>query len=237
MKRLFLISILFSLFVLSCDKEPEPEPEVIRAYCYLYHFIPGTGSVIWEVDEYEVPEEQSYGQLFPGSVILESATDEMLFAVKHPGTREVLVSQLFSLEQDKFYNVIVSGSEDDPSLLIVEIDTNQPAAGKVKFQIFHAIPDQGPVDLYMGDTTMDKRVLTAVEYQDLTDPFEVTDFDARALIVATAHSDEFDQDSLLIRSEYNDQLISGASYLTVLAHDTWNTDSKLVYWLYNLPLN
>jgi hypothetical protein len=195
------------------------------------------GSVIWEVDEYEVPEEQQYGQLFPGSLILESDTDEILFVVKHPGTKEVLLSQLFSLEQDKFYNVIVGGSEDDPSLLIDEIDTYPPAAAKVKFQIFHAIPDQGPVDLYMGDTTMDKRVLTALEYLDLTDPFEVTDFDARALIVVTAHSDEFDQDSLLIRAEYNDQVISGASYLTVLAHDTWNTDSKLVYWLYNLPLN
>ena len=237
MKRLLFISVLFSLFTLSCNKEPEPEPEVIRAYCYLYHFIPGMGSVIWEVDEYEVPEEQLFGLLFPGSLILESATQEMLISVKHPGTKEVLVSQLFTVEQDKFYTVIVGGSEADPSLLIDEIDTNQPAAGKVKFQVLHAIPDQGPVDLYMGDTTSGKRVITALEYEGLTDPFEVSDFDARALIATTAHSDEFDTDSLLIRSEYNDQVISGASYLTVLAHDTWETDSNLTYWLFSLPLN
>lgn len=234
MRKLIILFFLLSAVVFSCNKEPEPEPEVIRAYCNLYHFIPGVGSVIWEVDEYEVQEEQLYGQPFPGSVILESETDEMVFAVKHPGTREVLVSQLFSLEQDKFYNVIVGGPEGDPILFINEIETTQPAAGNVKFQALHAIPDQGPVDLYMGDTTMEKRVLTSIEYLDLTNPFEVPDFDARVLIAATAHSDEFDPDSLLINSEYNDQLISGASYLMVLAHNTHSTESSLTFWLYPL---
>jgi hypothetical protein len=237
MRKLLILFILLSTLVTSCIKQAEPEPEAIRAYCSLYNFIPGMGSVIWEVDGSEVPDEQIYAELFQGSLILESETDEMVFAVKHPGTREVLVNQLFPLEKDKFYTVIVGGSEDDPTLLINEIETSQPAAGKVKFQVLHAMPDQGPVDLYMGDTTVDKRVLTALEYLDLTDPFEVSDFDARVFIAATAHSEEYDPDSLLIQSEYNDQVISGASYLTVLAHETWITESDLTFWLYSLPVN
>ena len=237
MNKLLPISVLLSTVLLSCMKEQEPEPELIRAYCNLYHFIPGMEGVIWQVDDSEVPEEQLYAQLLPGYIILESATDEMIFAVKHPGTKEVLVSQLVPLEQDKFYNVIVYGSEDDPTLLINEIDTNQPAAGKVKFQILHAIPNQGPIDLYMGDTTMDKRVLTALDYQVLSDLFEVSDYDARVLMAATAHSDEYIPDSILIYSEYNDLVVSGASYLSVITHHTWETDSKLTFWLYGLPMN
>ena len=94
--------------LLSCNDEPEPED--IRAYCYLYHFVPELGSVIWEVDDSTLPEEQLYAALFSGAILLETDSEEISLTVKHSGTNEVLVSQLFQLEKDKYYNVIVRGS-------------------------------------------------------------------------------------------------------------------------------
>ncbi len=238
MKKLFILSILFAFLFLSCDKDSEPDPEVIRAYCYLYHFVPEIGSVIWEVDDSELPEEQLYAVQFAGAVILETASEEINFTVKHSGTREVLVSQFVQLEQDKYYNVIVRGSSEDPSFLIREIDTTHPASGKVKFQVLHSIAGQGPIDVYMGGNTADKKAVSDVAYLSLSNPFEAVDYDARAAITVSAHSEEYHQDSVLLTSVYNDLIVSGANYLSVVAPFTFNpADTLLTFWMYELPLD
>jgi len=237
MKKIFILPILLSSVFLSCNKDPEPEPEGIFAYCNLYHFIPEMGSVLWDVYDEEFPDESLYAQQIFTRIFLETTTEELVFAVKHPGTKEVLVSQLFQLEEGKYYNVIVYGSAEEPILFIKEIDTSHPAAGMVKFQILHSIPDQGPIDLYMGDTTLNKRVLTALDHLELSDPFEVSDFEARASITVTAHADEYLQDSVLLHSIYNDLVQSGANYLSVVAHHSYDTTSNLSFWLFNLPLD
>ena len=237
MKKIFFLSILLSSAILSCNNDPEPEPEGIRAYCNLYHFIPEMGSVLWDVSEEEFPNESLYAKQIFTRVFLEEAEEELVFAVKHPGTKEVLVSQLFQLEEEKYYNVIVCGSAEDPTLFIKEIDTSHPAAGMVKFQFLHSIPAQGPIDIYMGDTTVNNRMLTALDHLELSDPFEVSDFDVRLSMTATAHSDEYMQDSVLLNSVYNDVVVSGANYLTVVAHHSYDTTSNLSFWLFNLPLD
>ena len=238
MKKLFILSILFSFVLLSCNDEPEPEPEDIRAYCYLYHFVPELGSVIWEVDDSVLPEEQFYAAQFSGAVLLEADSEEISFTVKHSGTKEVLVSQLFQLEKDKYYNVIVRGSSEEPVLLIREIDTTHPASGNVKFQVLHSIAGQGPIDLYMGGSSANKRGVSDLPYLSLSTPFEAADYDARAAITVSAHSEEYHQDSVLLTSIYNDEIISGANYLSVVAPFTFNpADTLLTIWLYELPLD
>jgi hypothetical protein len=140
---------------------------------------------------------------------------------------------MLQLEQNKFYNIIVCGPADDPTLLFNEIGLSQPQPGNVGLQALHSIPDQGPIDLYIGDTTQEKRLVTALNYLELTDRFEVPDFDIRLEMTLTAHADEFSQDSVLLTSEFND-IVTGANYLTVLAHFTPDTTSELTFWLYLL---
>jgi hypothetical protein len=235
MKRLFILSILLSSVILSCNKDPEPEPEVIRAYCYLYHFIPEIRSVIWEADDSEVPDEKVYAYQFAGAVILESDAEDIPFTVKNSATSEILATEIFQLEKNKFYNIFACGSNDDPTLFIREIDTGQPQAGNVKFHVFHAAAGQNSVDVYMGDTTTEKRVVNDLAYLDLTTHFEVPEHDARAFIAVSKHSEEYHQDSVLLQSIYNDDIISGGSYLSVLAPFTYEPGSDLTFWLYLMP--
>jgi len=235
MKKLFILSILFSLFLLSCEKDPEPEPEPIRAYCSFFHFVPELGSVIWEVDEVEVPDAKEYAEHFLGSIILESAAENISFTVKQSGNKEVLASHLFQLEQDKFYNIIVCGTTGNHSIFIKEIETSRPSSGMVKFQTFHAANGQSSIDIYMGGNTADKQVVTDLEVFSFSDSFEAQNFDARAVILVSAHSEEFNQDSVIITSAYNENISSGASYLTVLAPFTFDPESDLTFWLYDQP--
>lgn len=237
MKKLFILFISLSLITFSCNDEPEPEPEVIRAYCYLYHFIPEIGSVIWEADGTEVPSEKVYAYQFPGAVILESESEEIAFAVKHSGTGEVLASEIFQLEKNKYYNIIACGSKDDPILFIREIDTAQPQAGKVKFQILHSAAVQNSIDVYMGDTTLEKRLVTDLAYLDLTAPVEALDSDARAEITVANHSEVYHQDSVLLSGIYNEDIITGASYFSVVAPFTFNPESELTFWFYLMPID
>ena len=237
MKKLFILSILFSFIFFSCSDEPEPEPEVIRAYCYLYHFIPELGNVLWEVDDHGLPEAQAYAVQFAGSVVLETASEEISFTVKHSGTNEVLISQLFPLEKNTYYNVIVTGTKEDPVFLFQEIDLTHPQSGNVKFQLLHSLAGQNSIDLYMGDTTAANKAVSDLAYLSLSDPFEVLVDDARTAIVATAHTEEYNQDSVLLSSIYNDMIITGANYLSVFApHSFYPADTLLTFWLYEVVL-
>ena len=180
---------------------------------------------------------QNYAAQFSGAVLLEADSEEISFTVKHSGTNDVLVSQLFQLEKDKYYNVIVRGSSEEPVLLIREIDTTHPASGNVKFQVLHSIAGQGPIDVYMGGSSADKKVISDVAYLSLSAPFEVVNYDARAAIIVSGHSEEYHQDSVLLSSIYNEMIVTGANYLSVVAPYTFNpADTLLTFWLYELSL-
>ena len=235
MKKLLILSILLSSVLLSCNEEPEPVPEVIRAYCYLYHFIPEVRSVIWEAADTEVPDEKVYAFQFAGAIILESESEDIPFTVRNSATGELLASEMFQLEKNKFYNVFACGAKEDATLFIREIDTGTPEAGKVKFQALHSAAGQNSIDVYMGDTITEKRVVNDLAYLDLSTHFEVPDLDARALIAVSKHSEEFHRDSLLLHSIYNEDIIAGASYLSVVAPYTFEPESDLTFWLYFMP--
>ena len=236
MKKLIIISLLFSFAVLSCKKEPEPEPRVIRAYVYLYNFLPGLEGVDWTVDGVQVPEEMYYSKYLNGGVLLDSTSEEIEFFVKNAVSGEILASRFLLLEEGKYYSVMFAGTLEDPVLLFYEIDTSMPVSNRIKFQIFHAAVIQDSIDVYMGGITPDKRVVTDLGFNKLTDPFEAIDSDAMLNITVTLHSEEYKEDNVLLTSLYNGVIVSGGSYLGVVAPFTSDTTSELTLWLIGHPL-
>jgi hypothetical protein len=237
MKNLLILSFVFPLVFMSCNKDPDPESEVKRAYCYLYNFVQGLENVVWEGAGSELPEAQLYSSSFPASVILQEDTEEILFAVKRPVSKDVLISYIVPLEKNAYYNVVAGGTAENPEMIINKIDTkNRPASGNVKFQILHAITGQNPIDVYMGGTTPEKRVVSSLDYFELSDPFETSDYDARSAIVVTKHSETYEQDSVLLNSIYNEDIISGASHFGIVAPLTFQEGSDLKFWVYSVPL-
>jgi hypothetical protein len=88
----------------------------------------------------------------------------------------------------------------------------------------------------MGDTTIDKRVVSDLAYLSLTEPFEVSATDVRVLINVSKHGEAFNQDSVLLSSTFNNDIIEGANYLSVLAPFYFDNDSLLTFWLYKVAV-
>ena len=238
MKKLLSLSLLFSLLFVSCnnDPDPDPNPEEIRAYCNIYHLITGLDGVYWEVDGVEVTNKHTYGSILPGSIILESESEEILFTFKHPVSGAVMDSYMLTLEKDKNYTIILIGTVADPQLLFQEVETSRPQSGQVKFQFLHAAPEEDSIDIYMGGNTPDKRVVTDVDFRERTDNFEVKDSDVRASIIVSIHDEAYNQDNVLLSAIYNEEVKPGASYLSILAPSTFDPESEFSFWLYDLPL-
>jgi hypothetical protein len=69
MKKLISLFVLLSVITLSCNKDPEPEPEVIRSFVLLYHFVSGLESISWTVDGTELPDALACSVDLRGAVI------------------------------------------------------------------------------------------------------------------------------------------------------------------------
>jgi hypothetical protein len=237
MKKLLILSLILTTFVTSCKKDNEPDPVVIRAYVYLIHVVPGFASVNWVVDGVAVRDAMDYAKYLTGGVILESASDEIEFTVKNPGTGLVLATELLPLEMNKFYTVLFAGTAEEPVLILDEIDTTPPEFQNVKLEFFHAATLHDSIDVYIGDTLQDNKVITNLGFNALSDPFEVSQIDARTAIIVSGHSEEYSQDSVLLNSVNNELIEYGSSYLTVVAPFTYDPMDELTLWLYDLPVD
>lgn len=167
---------------------------------------------------------------------LNQTLKRLFLPLNTPGPWRYWQAKFFCLKRINIHNVIACGSKDDPTFFIQEIDTRQPQAGRVKFQVLHSAAGQNSIDVYMGDTTMEKRLVSDLDYLVLSTPFEALDSDARADITVSKHSEEYNRDSVLLSSVYNEDIISGASYLSIVANFTFDPESELTFWLYLMPL-
>ncbi len=236
MKKLLLFFVLFPLLLVSCKDDPDPLPEEIRSYCSILNLLREPFTIGWEVDGIEVRDEQFYGSRIVGAVLLEADTEEISFTATNFDTGSQIESLLLSMDKDKHYLIILYGSADEPSLVYQEVETARPQPAHVKFLFLHTATDLDSVDIYMGGTEVDDRVVTDMNYTEFSGYFETNDYVARSLVKVTEHSDLYDPEKELLSYEYNDLIATNTNYLSVVAYVTGDpVDSELKLWLYDLP--
>ena len=237
MKKIIPLLGLLSVLLFSCDKkDPEPQEEEIRAYCSLFNFLSDPNDVSWTIDEVEFSEDHPYGNVITGAVLLADSTEEISFiAESTSGT--LLGSQLLEMEENKHYIGIIHGTREEPILEFQQVETAKPASSSMKFLFLHSAPMADSVDVYMGGTETEKRVIEDLDYKQYSGYFEVSEFDVRASVIVSLHSPLYEEDKEVLRYEYNDLLVVGGNYFCVVAPVSSDPeDSEIQLWLYDLPV-
>jgi len=235
MKKPFIFLVLIPLLLVSCKKDPEPQPEEIRAYVSIVSLIRETFALTWVVDDIEVQDEQGYGSRLLGAVLLESDSEEISFTAKNSDTGAQIESLLLTMEKDKQYLIVLYGSADDPVLAFQEVESTRPQDGNVKFHFLHAASSLDSIDVYMGGTEVEDRVVEDLSFTEFSGYFEVLDYEARNSVVVSVHGDVYDPEKEILSYEYNDLIASNISYFSVLAYTIGDPlDSEPKLWLYDL---
>jgi len=236
MKKLLFVLAFIPLLIASCKKDPEPGPEEIRAYVSIVSLIRAPFDLTWVVDEVEVQSDQDYGARILGAVILDSDFEEISFSAKNADTGSLIESILLTMEKDLYYQIILYGLADDPELFIQEVDSSLPQDGNVKFQFLHAANSIDSIDIYMGGNEAEDKVVNDLEFTENSETFEVLDYLARNSVSVTVHGETYDPEEEILSYEYNDLIVSGANYLSILAYVTGDSlESEPKLWLYDLP--
>ena len=88
----------------------------------------------------------------------------------------------------------------------------------------------------MGGTEVDNRVVTDMSFGEFTEPFEIEDYKARASVTVAIHDEVYDAENEILNYDFNNLILSGASYLSILAYEIGNpADSVPKLWLYDIP--
>jgi len=236
MKKLILFLILIPILLVSCKKDPEPAPVEIRSYVSIISLLKEPFTVTWVVDDVEVPDDQDYGSRILGAVILDTQTEEISFTAKNSDTGSQIESLLLTMEMNEHYLIVLYGSAEEPVLDFQELVSTAPQSGHVKFIFLHAAASLDSVDVYIGGTEVDDRVVTDMHFTEYSDYFEVLDYEAKTSVTVSEHGDSYDPEKELLNYEYNDLIVSEANYFSVVAYAIGDTlDSELKLWLYDLP--
>lgn len=236
MKKLLIFFLLVPLFLVSCKKDPEEEPVEIRTYVMIHSLLKESFTLTWSADDVEVPTAQGYGDRILGAILMDDVSQEISFTVKNSGTGELIESLLLNMDMNTFYMIVLYGTADDPVLFVEELDTTRPMSGNVGFHFLHVAPDLDSVDIYMGGTEVTDRKVTDLSYTEFSDRFEVLDYVARSSVTVAIHGDTYDPEKEVLNYTYNDLIVSGTIYLSVLGYDSGDpADTDLKLWLYDLP--
>lgn len=236
MNRYLIIPLVLLIVLPACNKEPEsPIPEPIKSYFVIYNFLSEPYDVAWEIEDELVETVHPYGTSILEFSIMESEEKDLRFTVKESGGDRIITSIIHAAKQHLYYAVALMGNESDPIITIEPMELGKPSLGQIKLRIMHTAMELGPLDLYIGGSTPEHKVLSNIQIKTLSEYIEATQLDLWEAVILSPFN-VAPEDSTLLSYTANDIFQPNKIFMGVIGHTTSSTNSTLHLQLFHQPV-
>lgn len=227
--------LILAFALKACLPEPEPVSETLNTFQYYYNYLLESYDLQWEINNKLIGTGHTYGEPAEAIVSLDMAEQLVSFQARDSDSGLLIDTLSRNLVVNGAYMVAILGTEEEPHLLCEQMNTRYPSLGMVKYRFLHAAPELGPVDIYIGGDQPDYKVLSGVDFADVTEYYENTEYDLWESILITPLN-TLPADSTILSYTANATFRSGWIYLCTINHVSPTTESSLEMQVYEQPI-
>lgn len=238
MPRLMLLIGMMVIMPTGCQMDPDPDPsqpDPNRFYVNMYNFQMEGYEVEWNIHGVDVEPSQAYGNPLLSYFALDDIRENITLMVQEAGSNRVILSDTCTVEQNHYYLACLMGSEEDSILLIEPMDLSVPSLGKIKLRFMQTAMEAGPVDVYIGGSSPEHKLISGMAFSELSDYLEASEEELWESVIITPF-DRLPSDTSLLSFMANEVFEPGRVYMGVIGHQSSSPSSSLQLLLYNQPV-
>lgn len=230
-----------SLFIIgrACSLDPDPGPELpepIHSYFILYNYFPVSYDLLWEVNGYTLSAAHIYGGTILGFVNLDSVANDISFAVKNSETGAPITEGNYRMEEYQFTMFAVMGTEQDPYILSDPLDLTPPSSGMIRIRFIQTCRNLDPVDVYIGGSAEEKKVVTGLAYREVSGYLESSLNDLMDSVIVANHGSATDTGSVAISTSGAGIFHPDRVYLGVIGYPDRSDTTSARLTFYDQPV-
>ena len=226
--------LVMCISLTSCLKDPDPQPQTINTYQYYYNYLLEDYDLQWEI-EGEIIGAHPYGSAAYAIIQLDTVEQELLYRTMNSESGMSLDSLSCLLYENTSYMFAMVGTEQEAHLLFEPMDTHYATPGMIKYRFLHTVPGLGPVDVYAGGELPENKVISGIEYMEVTDYYESPEEDMWEEVNITP-AGFLPADSSLLSYKINNQFRGGWVYMCTLSHIDPDTTSEIEMQVFDQPM-
>ncbi|WP_034062058.1 DUF4397 domain-containing protein [Lacinutrix jangbogonensis] len=227
----FVLLILSSCSGSDSNEEPiTPPTEFHKANVFMQNYYTENTLLNWGIEEIELIDNQNYAYGNKVEFEWETTKYSVLFDVTDSNNSH-LISSSHTLSNGKLYYASMIGSSAHKTMVFSELDETIPETGNVRVKYFNANQNIGAIDIYIGGETSDKKVVSNLNFGQLSSYIEVNHNDISSLVVVTPVGIAPHLDTNLLRLSDNTSHGNNSILIIALATLTNENSSELSYFV------